>query len=523
MVVNVRLMKRSVLLLLFCLLSLPEYIVAAPVSSSIPLDSWIYPAIDKLSGLGLVQSSLQGTRPFTRHEAARLTREALDNADLVPHPPVVIEILRRLQSELQDALKDKEQGRSYSYFHPVREIRLEYLHREGQDSRIASRPPGGANDQIGARQFALAPNNFGLDYVEGHNGQLFLETEARLGGFFLLNWQPHVLIDEERDASLRTRHGTAILGLGPFQLSVGRESLWWGPGRHGSLILSNNAKPLDMVRVTNPTPLLLPWFFKYLGPFQFDVLWSRLEAERVISEPYLAGMRINFKPRPWLELGASRTVMFGGEGRPKVRLSDFLTILGGKNLEGGEDTSNQLASLDARIKFPFLAGTELYGELGGEDEAGGFISHKSWIVGVYLPKIEPTGRAAIRFEYADLTHESKIAPIWYRHGIYRSGYTYKGKVLGHHIGGAARSYFSELEYLFPGGWTLRGSFDYQERGTDQLVQEIHRIPSLEAEAYFPGNIRLCLAYGYDSVRNSEFLSGSRRSDHLLKVGVSKSW
>jgi hypothetical protein len=391
--------RLPVLFLLLVLLLFPlSHATAAPVSASVPLDSWIYPALDKLAGLGLIESGLQGSRPFSRHEAARLTREALDNAGADPPVPVALEIIRRLERELRAALREVDGGSATGYIQPLRELRLEYLHQEGQPSVIASRSPGGTQDLIDARQFALDPNNFGLDYSEGHNGQVVLETEARLGSFFLVNWRPILLVDDAGDSSLRTLHGTATLGLGPLQVSAGRESLWWGQGRHGSLILTNNAAPLEMLRVTNPTPVLLPWIFRYLGPFRFDLFWSRMEADRLIPEPYLAGLRVNIKPRPWLELGASRTVMFGGEGRPEVHFADFITILGGKNLQGEEDTSNQLAALDARLKIPALAGAELYGEWGGEDEAGGFISHKSWLAGLYLPKLEPTGRLAMRLE-----------------------------------------------------------------------------------------------------------------------------
>ncbi|MBE0599071.1 MAG: capsule assembly Wzi family protein [Desulfuromonadales bacterium] len=511
-----------VLLLFFLLLPLGQA-AAAPVSASIPLDSWIYPAIDKLAGLGLIDSALQGSRPFSRHEAARLTREALDQAEVTAPAPVALEILRRLEGELQTSLREVAGSSAPGYIQPLREIRLDYLHQEGVPSVIASRPPGGTLDLIDARQFALDPNNFGLDYDEGHNGRVILETEARLGSFLLFNWRPLLLVGEEGDTSLRTLHGTATLGLGRWQVSAGRESLWWGQGRRGSLILTSNAAPLEMLRITNPTPVLLPWIFRPLGPFRLDLFWSRLESDRLIPEPYLAGLRMNIKPRPWLELGASRTVMFGGEGRPDVGFSDFFTILGGKNLEGGEDTSNQLAALDARLKIPPLAGAELYGEWGGEDEAGGFISHKSWIAGLYLPQLEPTGRLALRLEYADLTHESGVAPAWYRHGIYRSGYTYKGKVLGHHIGGAARNLYTELEARLSGSWTVRGSFDYQERGTDQLVEETHRQPAVEVEWEVRPGLTISAAYALDRVKNFGFTAGDSRDFHLLRAGVAAHW
>lgn len=38
--------------------------------------------------------------------------------------------------------------------------------------------------------------------------------------------------------------------LGPVELEVGRDKLWWGPGRWGTLIVSDSARPFDLVGMT---------------------------------------------------------------------------------------------------------------------------------------------------------------------------------------------------------------------------------------------------------------------------------
>src|SRR5713226_5831875 len=45
-------------------------------SPYVPLDSWIYPALDRLAAFGLVDSAFAGDRPWTRRECARLLGEA---------------------------------------------------------------------------------------------------------------------------------------------------------------------------------------------------------------------------------------------------------------------------------------------------------------------------------------------------------------------------------------------------------------------------------------------------------------
>src|SRR6516225_9195076 len=45
-------------------------------SPYVPLDSWIYPAMDRLAAMGLIDSGFAGMRPWTRNECVRLLDEA---------------------------------------------------------------------------------------------------------------------------------------------------------------------------------------------------------------------------------------------------------------------------------------------------------------------------------------------------------------------------------------------------------------------------------------------------------------
>ena len=495
--------------------------LASPASPPLPLDSWIYPALDKLSSLGLIDSILKGSRPYSRLEAARLTAEGRHEAMSGAWPPVVEELLNRLEDELCDQLVELGEAdgiASPSYLKPLRGVEARYLYQHGKPSIF----PG-----TDARQFSLNTNNFGIDYDEHHNGELVIEGDARVSGFFLLHWRPLLLSGDEGD-SFRLLEGAAAIALGSLEFSAGRQSLWWGQGRHGSLVLTNNAKPLDMVRLTNPSPILLPWLLRYLGPFRFDVFLSQLEDERAVPEPWFGGLRLNFKPFPWLELGASRTVMFGGEGRPDVGFDDFLTILGGNNLDPDEDTSNSVGAVDALVRIPALWGMELYGELGGEDEADllGFIpfpSKKAILAGVYLPRLEPRGRVGLRLEYADLDYQEN-GSSWYRHHIYVSGYTYKERIMGHHVGGQARDYSAEVMTFIPGGVTLSLGYDYERRGIGQLVEEKHHQPSLRLDWQAHDQFTLSIRYTFDQVENFGFdPSAKDREFHLAAFGVRGYW
>ncbi|NLV24798.1 MAG: capsule assembly Wzi family protein [Deltaproteobacteria bacterium] len=614
-------------LLLAALLGGPFVPGAWAASANVPLDSWVYPALDKLTGLGLIQSSLQGMRPYTREETVRQVLEARAAAADRVLPVAAGELLRRLEREFAvevaaaaarrerpahltltsgDLVRDEagrfhvphrltntdnKKGRfrlralirpdgagleapaiyadrnddgvaddllpvtdpvlleagevfpflvrvppsdgaeageitvrvaaseerdtnSREWLTPCREIRLDYVYRDGDKSSY----PG-----TNARQFPLDYNNFGINYGEGHNLRLSFQSEVNVGSLFHLSVRPFLLYDEEDDdLHLRLLEGKAALGLGHFEVSAGRQALWWGQGRHGSLILTNNAQPLDMVRVNTARPLRLPALFGFQGAFGFDLFWSRLEDNRAVPEPYMAGLRLTLKPLPWLEVGASRTVLFGGEGRPGVDFDEFFTILGGKNPKSGEDNQNSVAAIDARLRLPFLWNAELYGELGGEDEAGMWIAKKAYLAGLYLPRLEPTGRLSLRIEHADLNFEGN-GPVWYRHGTYRSGYTYEGNLLGHHAGGDARDTFVEMEVLCPRDLTLALSVDIEKRGYSQPAVEKHIQPGIRAEWQVKDSMRLDLLYRYDRIENFGNEQGRDRDAHLAAASISYTW
>ncbi|HKT49768.1 MAG TPA: capsule assembly Wzi family protein, partial [Candidatus Angelobacter sp.] len=51
-------------------------------SPYVPLDSWVYPAFDRLAGLGVINSNFAGLKPWTRAECARLLEEAEGSIDV---------------------------------------------------------------------------------------------------------------------------------------------------------------------------------------------------------------------------------------------------------------------------------------------------------------------------------------------------------------------------------------------------------------------------------------------------------
>src|SRR5271163_598672 len=94
-------------------------------SPYVELDSWIYPAIERLAALGYIHSEYLDMRPWTRIECAHLVEEAADEIRAkAGAPEFVEELYSTLEREFQRDLEALEGGSS------TRFVRLESLYSD---------------------------------------------------------------------------------------------------------------------------------------------------------------------------------------------------------------------------------------------------------------------------------------------------------------------------------------------------------------------------------------------------------
>src|SRR5262249_51449489 len=79
-------------------------------SSFVPLDSWIYPALDRLAPLGYIKTQFIGLRPWTRAECLRQIEQAEYFAQDLPGESDIAVTLKSLHEYF------KEDGQSYQSF-----------------------------------------------------------------------------------------------------------------------------------------------------------------------------------------------------------------------------------------------------------------------------------------------------------------------------------------------------------------------------------------------------------------------
>lgn len=262
---------------------------------------------------------------------------------------------------------------------------------------------------------------------------------------------------------------------GNWVFGAGAIDRWWGPGWQSSLILSSNARPLPSVWLNRKDASApeSPWL-NWVGPWQLTVFAGQYEKEREVPEAKLIGMRLNMRPLNGLELGFSRAIMFGGEGRPEGASTIWNALIGKDNGQLEEDDpGNQLASIDAR--YGFALGQQsmgVYGQMMGEDEAGAFPARKSWLLGTDWTSQLLSGDQQWFVEYANTLADdfmgTAMPNITYDHSRYKSGYRYQGRTMGASFSGDAEAVTLGGFHFFDDGRNLSASLSYVEFNKDGI-------------------------------------------------------
>ncbi|MDH4022438.1 MAG: capsule assembly Wzi family protein [Gammaproteobacteria bacterium] len=274
------------------------------------------------------------------------------------------------------------------------------------------------------------------------------------GDIFALNLSA-TLIDDPVDDDEFSPDGTYIgMALGNWMLSAGWQERWWGPGRDGSLILSTNARPSPGIAIQrNRSTAFESKWLRWIGPWSLTSFINLLDDDREIDDALLFGLRITFRPIDSLEIGLSRTAQFCGDDRPCDARAFTDMLVGndnaGTNVDPEDEPGNQLAGFDFRWVLPREMPLALYAQWIGEDGRNGTAKPGSWLRQAGLEYWGRIGSLAHRthMEFADTSCRegglgfSDIKPnCAYEHSIYKTGYRYNGKSLGHGIDGDGRSY-----------------------------------------------------------------------------------
>jgi hypothetical protein len=449
----------------------------------IPVEDEVYQLLYRLEAEGVIESDLLTTRPLSRKEIVRLINEAERKSK--DRSIFIQTLIGSLKERFRDEMTDVK------FIKPLESPYLEYAYSDSKD-------------------LTLNYNNNGYIFDKGSNIRAGFVSRAELG-WLSFYFNPEIRYSEN-DTALKLKRGYGVAQILGLDILIGKDSQWWGPGYHGGILLTNNTVPMTMLRLTNPEPVLLPWILRYIGPLRFAIFVTRLEKERQdVAEPYLWGMRLNFKPHPYIEFGLSRTIMLGGKGRPEGLRTWWRSFIGETEDESTSTSGDQKAGYDVKLTLPFkFQPVQVYVDAAGEDNAGTGYRPIKWayLTGFYLPRILGFQRIDLRAEYGVTTD------VWYTHYIYSEGYRYKGMIIGHHMGRDSRDIFAEVSYLLPErNGRLSIFYDKEKRRLFSDVMEKKDEIGLRSAFRLIDNIDIKLSYGYARVRDN--ISGDEKKINNL--------
>ena len=295
----------------------------------------------------------------------------------------------------------------------------------------------------------LLPQKFADSQLAGQQATVGVSlSEAEWEFNLQANLKNDKLINDGSDVSFE---GSYLAGTAANQwLIAGKIPTWWGPGHDGSLIRGDASLPvtgftMQRDQQTAPKSQYLSW----VGPWQYQLFAGQLDDYEAVPDTKLFGARLTASPWPWLEVGASRTFMWGGEGRPQSFSSFTDAILGTKDneatttnsIEAANDPANQLGGFDTRLNLAPLVNVPagVYAQYVGEDEAGGLPAKNMYLAGVDYASAVYGKPYQLYAEYTDTRSSGEVRGISYDHFVYTDGYYQQGFPLGYALGGDAES------------------------------------------------------------------------------------
>ncbi len=260
-------------------------------------------------------------------------------------------------------------------------------------------------------------------------------------------------------------------------LSVGQVSQWWGPGYDGSLIRSDVARPVTglILQRADQSPFETP-LLSWMGRWQYQLTAGQLAQYNSVPNAKLLGARFTMSPTNFLELGASRMIQWGGEGRPQSFSSLFDAIKGTQDnkVGTGTDPGNQLGGFDFKLKLQPLVGlpSSIYGQLIGEDEAGGLPSKYSYLLGLDGHSVLENRAVNWHIEGVNTFADWHMKNVMYTHGTYKDGYYQQGYALGHAIGGDGKMISGAAEMVLNDAQRINARLFYaQVNNGNQVINQ----------------------------------------------------
>jgi membrane-associated phospholipid phosphatase len=469
-------------------------------SPYVPLDSWIYPAIERLIALGYVPSATLAIRPWTRLECARLTSEAAERGADGDSPVEVQQTYNALAEEFAHEFELMSGDRNLNAT-----TESVYFRSTG----ISGKP---LTDNQHFGQTVL--NDFGRPYQEGFNSVAGASGWGAAGPFIVYvrgEYQsapsapalPTQALDFIATADRKPPNPPAIpfasvsrfrlldayvgMTLANWQISFGKQNLWWGPEEGGTMLFTNNAGSLNtMFTIDRVTPFRLPWAFSYLGDIRLGFFIGQASGQEFLAnvgpglsgvvgqygvdlhpQPFISGGKITFKFTPNFELSLGKTTLYGGPGNP-LTIKTFFQSTFGQHVHG-DVLGDGRSTMDFSYRVPGLRNwLTFYGDAFTEDEISPlfFMRKSAFQGGLYFPKLPGLHKLDLRLEGGTTSPVdwADCNGCFYWNLQYLNGYTNNAGLIGTWVGRAAQGELARSNFWI--GPQKKIGVEYRHRKID---------------------------------------------------------
>jgi hypothetical protein len=496
-------------------------------SPYIPVDSWVYPAMMRLYGMGYLDTMYLAMRPYTRRSALHVL-QASEDGILSSDDVQAQEILAALLSELTDeGITDRTpRGTVYGV--------------ESIYTRLM-----GVSGTILADSFNLGQtffNDYGRPHQSGFNNVTGFSTMNEIGPFSLYVRGEYQHAPAAAGYSLALANQLAgldetapiappnvetiptgpIAAQNPFRLveatlsyhilgheiSAGKSDAWLGPGMGSAMAWSNNAENIYSFRINRVEPLNIKYLSKLLGPVRYDFFYGSLKGHTYPNDDWTHSEMFSFQPTRDFQFGFQRTVVFGGHGHEPVTLHTFLkgffdtndTNLAEKYSR--DDPGARFSAFNFSYRLPFVRDwLTLYADSESHDDLTPVSAPRraAYRPGIYLSHFPFAKRLDMRVEGVSTDCATLVCQEgshqYVEDAVQKQAYTNKGNILGDWIGREAKGGQAWLTWHLSGNEWVQMEYlnkktpkDFIAGGTTQnqfKVDVVKRIrQDIELHAWF---------------------------------------
>ena len=466
-------------------------------STNVPMDSWVYPALERLSSMGFIPGQSVSIRPWTRHECLRQLHLAEDLASTPDaFSPALLAEGRRLMNDLHFELaSDPPTYQSldlesvYARVGAIAGPALADSYHFGQTWwNDFGRPLGRGTSAIAG--YALRAHHgrfFFYDRNELQHGPgVLAETTAQNQ---LINTIDHIETTDptiqpvpasaafDRQRPIELYAGIAFEG---NALSLGKQELYWGPTTMGPLALSSNAEPNYNLRFVSTRPHPLP-FFANLGTYRFDIVLGKLSGHKYPARPWFNGQKADFNFGDNLEISFTRWSLFWGVGHPitlhslKANIFSFNSTgsyvgVGSGGYGDRNDPGDRKSNFDFRYRLPFLSKiVTLYADAYSDDDPSPIDAPRRavWNPGIYFARLPWLPHMDLRVEAVSSTGLASDfgGTHFFINNQYLDSNTNKGFLLGNAIGRDSRAIEARSGYWLSARSHVEAGYRQNKGGT----------------------------------------------------------